>query len=105
MQVEFLLKHRKFLYPGLVSLVWFIPVFLMHFDWKGVSGTLPRYWQTYEWTGYFGAVILALIFSLEYLRLKPQSLADRITLAAPFLYLFPVLYQYAEYPVRSWDYD
>ncbi len=105
MQVEFLLKHRKFLYPGLVSLVWFIPVFLMHFDWKGVSGTLPRYWQTYEWTGYFGAVILALIFSLEYLRLKPQSLADRITLAAPFLCLFPVLYQYAEYPVRSWDYD
>jgi hypothetical protein len=105
MKVESLLKYRKLFYPGLVSLVWLIPFLLMHFEWKGVSGTLPRYWQTYEWTGYFGAAILAVLFMLEYLRVKPQNLIERMAWAAPFLCLLPILYQYAEYPVRSWDYD
>lgn len=77
----------------------------MQVEWRGVSGTLPRYWQTYEWTGYFGGLVLAILFSLEYKRTQPASRTDLLWLAAPFVVILPVLYQYAEYPVRSWDYD
>lgn len=105
MNLESILKYRKFLYPALIAQVWLIPFVLMLVEWKGVSGTLPRYWQPYEWTGYFGAAILGLIFCLEYLRKQPQNLTEILNLAAPFLGILPVLYQFAEYPIRSWDYD
>lgn len=105
MNLESILKHRKLLYPALIAQVWLIPFLLMLVEWKGISGTLPRYWQTYEWTGYFGATILALIFVLEFLRKKPKQLTEILNLAAPFVAILPVLYQFAEYPIRSWDYD
>ncbi len=105
MDISRLYRYRVVLYPLLIFSVWLLPSLMMQVEWKGISGTLPRYWQTYEWTGYLGAAVLAIVYSIEASQRRPQTLGAHLMLALPFLSILPVLYQYAEYPVRSWDYD